>query len=153
MGRRTTSLGAFLWCSAPPPGGQLTLHNLVESGAVRIPGFQRNFVWDQVRASKLIESLILGIPVPQLFLYEQSRNRFLVIDGQQRLMSIYYFIKRRFPKKERRVELRMIFDKEGKMPEEVLHNDVYFDDFTLKLPETLPNKTNKFNGLNYSTLG
>ena len=39
------------------------------------------------------------------------------------------------------------------MPEEVLHNDVYFDDFTLKLPETLPNKTNKFNGLNYSTLG
>ncbi len=53
-----------------------TLYNFIESGAVRIPGFQRNFVWDQVRASKLIESLILGIPVPQLFLYEQARNRF-----------------------------------------------------------------------------
>ena len=49
-----------------------TLFNFIESGAVRIPGFQRNFVWDQVRASKLIESLILGIPVPQLFLYELS---------------------------------------------------------------------------------
>jgi uncharacterized protein with ParB-like and HNH nuclease domain len=85
-----------------------TLFNFIESGAVRIPGFQRNFVWDQVRASKLIESLILGIPVPQLFLYEQARNRFLVIDGQQRLMSIYYFIKRRFPRKEKRVEIRGI---------------------------------------------
>lgn len=130
-----------------------TLFNFIESGAVRIPGFQRNFVWDQVRASKLIESLILGIPVPQLFLYEQARNRFLVIDGQQRLMSIYYFIKRRFPRKEKRVEIRAIFDREGKIPDEVLHDDQYFDDFKLKLSEKLPNQTNKFHALNYSTLG
>ena len=34
----------------------MTLHNFIESGAVRIPGFQRNFVWDLGRASKLIES-------------------------------------------------------------------------------------------------
>jgi uncharacterized protein with ParB-like and HNH nuclease domain len=34
----------------------LTLFSFIESGAVRIPGFQRNFVWDQVRSSKLIES-------------------------------------------------------------------------------------------------
>jgi len=130
-----------------------TLFNFIESGAVRIPGFQRNFVWDHVRSSKLIESLILGIPVPQLFLYEQARNRFLVIDGQQRLMSIYYFIKRRFPRKEKRVEIRGIFDKEGKVPDEVLHDDEFFEDFKLKLSEKLPNQTNKFHGLNYSTLG
>src|SRR5579863_2811998 len=97
-----------------------TLFNFVESGAVRIPGFQRNFVWDRARSSKLIESLILGLPVPQLFLYEQSRNRFLVIDGQQRLMSIYYFIKKRFPLKEKRSELRTIFDEKGTIPDEVL---------------------------------
>ena len=60
----------------------ITIYNFIESGAVRIPGFQRNFVWDIGRASKLIESLILGLPVPQLFLYEESRNKFLVIDGQ-----------------------------------------------------------------------
>jgi uncharacterized protein with ParB-like and HNH nuclease domain len=130
-----------------------TLFNFIESGAVRIPGFQRNFVWDQVRASKLIESLILGIPVPQLFLYEQARNRFLVIDGQQRLMSIYYFIKRKFPRKEKRVEIRAIFDKEGKVPDEILHNDEFFEDFKLKLSEKLPDHVNKFHGLNYSTLG
>lgn len=131
----------------------LTLHNFVESGAVRIPGFQRNFVWDIARASKLIESLILGLPVPQLFLYEQAKNRFLVIDGQQRLMTIYYFIKKRFPRKEKRVELRAIFDREGKMPDEVLHDDSYFQTFNLRLPERLPNHANKFKGMNYATMG
>jgi uncharacterized protein with ParB-like and HNH nuclease domain len=131
----------------------ITLFNFIESGAVRIPGFQRNFVWDHARSSKLIESLILGLPVPQLFLYEQARNKFLVIDGQQRLMSIYYFIKKRFPRKEKRVELRYIFDRHGGIPDTVLHDDNYFQSFSLKLPEKLPQGRNKFKGLNYSTLG
>src|SRR5260221_1669342 len=58
----------------------LTIFSFIQSGAVKIPGFQRNFVWDQRRASKLVESLIIGLPVPQVFLYEESRNKFLVID-------------------------------------------------------------------------
>lgn len=131
----------------------LTLFSFIESGAVRIPGFQRNFVWDKPRSSKLIESLILGIPVPQLFLYEQSRNKFLVIDGQQRLMSIYYFLKRRFPRKDKRGELRAVFDEHGSIPDNFLHNDDYFEDFNLRLSGALPNQHNKFDGLNYSTMG
>lgn len=130
----------------------LTIQNFIESGAVKIPGFQRNYVWDIKRASKLIESLILGLPVPQVFLYEESRNRFLVIDGQQRLMSIYYFIKQRFPRKEKRVSLRRIFDEEGKIPENILHNDEYFVSFALSLPEPSPDRRNVFKGLKYSTL-
>src|SRR5258706_13215455 len=88
----------------------LTINNFIESGAVKIPGFQRNYVWDLGRASKLIESLILGLPVPQVFLYEVDRNQFIVIDGQQRLMSIYYFMRQRFPKQDKRTELRRIFE-------------------------------------------
>lgn len=139
--------------STPNDFNVSTLFNFVESGAVRIPGFQRNFVWDRARSSKLIESLILGLPVPQLFLYEQSRNRFLVIDGQQRLMSIYYFIKKRFPVKEKRSELRTIFDENGTIPDDVLHDDTYFETFSLRLPEKLPTHKNRFKGLNYATLG
>ena len=131
----------------------MTLNSFIDSGAVIIPGFQRNFVWDISRSSKLIESLLLGLPVPQLFLYEQGRNKFLVIDGQQRLMSIYYFMKKRFPKKEKRSALRSIFNEESKIPEEILHNDEYFEPFNLKLPSQLPDKKNKFHGMNYSTLG
>ncbi len=131
----------------------MTLFSLVESGAVRIPGFQRNFVWDIWRASRLIESLILGLPVPQLFLYEQERNRLLVIDGQQRLMSIYYFVKKRLPRKDRRTELRRIFDEKGALPDQVLHDDDYFESFVLKLTQTLPERPNKLNGLDYDSLG
>lgn len=138
--------------SAPNDFNVLTIHNFLESGAVRIPGFQRNFVWDIGRASKLIESLVLGLPVPQVFLYEVERNRFLVIDGQQRLMSIYYFIKQRFPRKDRRSELRIIFDQHGNIPDSVLHDDNYFENFRLKLPESLPNFPNRFKGLAYQTL-
>ena len=98
-----------------------------------IPGFQRHFVWDIKRASKLIESLILGLPVPQLFLYEEARNRFLVIDGRRRLMSIYYFIKQRFPRNGARIELRRIFEEHGKIPDQVLHDNKYFMNFRLQL--------------------
>lgn len=148
-----TQIDEYDITSTPNDFNLLTLNSFIEAGAVRIPGFQRNFVWDHARSSKLIESLILGLPVPQLFLYEQSRNRFLVIDGQQRLMTIYYFMKKRFPKKDKRVELRAIFDKEGKIPDNILHDNDYFDDFRLRLPGNLPNNANKFNGLNYATLG
>lgn len=146
-------IGEYDITATPNDFNVMTLNSFVESGAVRIPGFQRNFVWDIGRSSKLIESLLLGLPVPQLFLYEQARNKFLVIDGQQRLMSIYYFIKKRFPRKEKRPELRLIFDEHGKIPDEILHDDTYFQTFNLKLTGQLPNHENKFKGLNYSTLG
>lgn len=138
--------------AAPNDFNVLTIHSFLESGAVRIPGFQRNYVWDIGRASKLIESLILGLPVPQVFLYEVERNKFLVIDGQQRLMSIYYFIKQRFPRKDRRSDLRVIFDQHGKIPDSVIHDDNYFENFRLKLAESLPNHPNRFKGLAYQTL-
>src|SRR3989304_4245085 len=138
--------------STPNDFNIATIFNFIESGAVKIPGFQRNFVWDQARSSKLIESLILGLPVPQLFLYEEERNKFQVIDGQQRLMSIYYFIKGRFPLQEKRVELRTIFDKHGRIPEEILGDDDYFSDFRLKLPSRYQQRPSPFLGLTFSTL-
>jgi len=130
-----------------------TLFDFTESGALVIPGFQRNYVWDIKRASKLIESILLGLPIPQIFLYEESRNRFLVIDGQQRLMTIYYFIKQRFPRKEKRVELRRIFGEHGYIPDDVLEDDTYFRKFNLTLSEPEPGVVSRFNKLNYSTLG
>lgn len=139
--------------SQPNDFNVLTIYNFMDRGVVDIPTIQRNFVWDIKRSSKLIESLILGLPVPQIFLYEKSRNKFSVIDGQQRLMSIYYFVKQRFPKLDKRVELRKIFAESGKIPEEIINDDKYFEDFKLILPEALPDRKNKFHGLKYTTLG
>ncbi len=146
-------VGEYEITTSPNDWNVITLVNFIESGAVKIPGFQRNFVWDINRASKLIESIIIGLPIPQIFLYEESRNRFLVIDGQQRLMSIYYFVKQRFPRKEKRTELRHIFDRTGKIPNDIFHDDRYFTKFNLSLPEKLPGMPNIYKGLNYETLG
>lgn len=129
-----------------------TLHDFIKSGAINIPGFQRNYVWDIKRASKLIESIIIGLPIPQIFLYQESRNKFLVIDGQQRLMSLYYFIEQRFPKDEKRTVLRRVFEEHGKIPDEILADDSYFTKFNLQLSSTLPNQPNKLHKINYSTL-
>ena len=134
--------------SSPNDFNIKTIFDFISSGVVIIPGFQRHYVWDINRASRLIESIIIGLPIPQIFLYEQERNKFLVIDGQQRLMSIYFFMTKRFPKQDKRVELRQIFNERGKIPENIFYDDTYFTSFDLKLPD----KENALNGLNYATL-
>ena len=68
------------------------LHLKWKAGDILIPNFQRNFVWKQVQASKLVESFLIGLPVPAVFFYtERQSQHFFVIDGQQRLKSIFYF--------------------------------------------------------------
>jgi hypothetical protein len=68
------------------------LYTKWRSKEILIPEFQRGFVWKQVQASKLIESFLVGLPVPAVFLYtERKSQNYFVIDGQQRLKSIFYF--------------------------------------------------------------
>ncbi|MDX1995897.1 MAG: DUF262 domain-containing protein [bacterium] len=66
----------------------------IERGDIYIPDFQRVYVWDIKRASKFIESLLLGLPIPGIFLSrEEDTQKFIVIDGQQRLRTLLYFYK------------------------------------------------------------
>lgn len=130
-----------------------TLFSLIDNGVIKMPPFQRNYVWDEKRASKLIESIILGLPVPQVFLYEQGKNSFYVIDGQQRLLSIYFFMKQRFPTKEGRVILRQYLTGDTKIDSKILSNDKYFKNFSLKLPSLTSKEKNKFNEIKFETLG
>ena len=67
------------------------LANKFMAGDIIIPDYQRKFVWDIRRASTLIESFAIGLPVPQVFFYENSDGQLEVIDGQQRITSIAYF--------------------------------------------------------------
>lgn len=61
-------------------------------GDIFIPPFQRDYVWNQAEASRLIESLLLGLPVPGIFLARESEtNKLLVLDGQQRLKTLLFF--------------------------------------------------------------
>ncbi|WP_433555826.1 DUF262 domain-containing protein [Pseudonocardia xinjiangensis] len=54
-------------------------------------GFQRRFVWPKKQMDRFIESLLLGYPVPGIFLVELANRRYLVLDGQQRLRTLAAF--------------------------------------------------------------
>lgn len=129
-----------------------TIISFINSSVFKIPTFQRHYVWDIKRASKLIESLLIGLPIPQIFLYQKDKNEFLVIDGQQRLMTLYYFYNGRFPRKNKRNELREIFDEHGFIPKEIINNDDYFQKFNLNLDSPFQSHPNRFNKLNIDTL-
>jgi uncharacterized protein with ParB-like and HNH nuclease domain len=147
------SLNEYAITSSPNDFNVKTIVDFMDKGVFKIPAFQRNYVWDIVRASKLIESLVLGLPIPQIFLYEspKTKNSFLVIDGQQRLMTIYYFLKMRFPLMENRTELRRIFDHDGKIPAETIDDNSYFTDFNLRFVKKIQGGRNKLHDLNYDT--
>ncbi len=140
--------------SAPNDFNIKTIFDFIQKGTFKLPPFQRHYVWDIKRASKLIESIILGLPIPQIFLFEEVRikNKFLVVDGQQRLLSIYFFVIGRFPKDEKRIEMRQIYNKDGIIPDEILANDNYFGNFNLRLKKIDPDKRRPLDGLNYKTL-
>lgn len=139
--------------SSPNDFNILTLYNLIDSGIIKMPPFQRNYVWDIKRASKLIESIILGLPIPQIFLYEKGKDNFFVIDGQQRLLSIYFFVKQRFPTELGRQVLREYLVGENCIDQNILSNDKYFSNFSLKLPPAIETDKNKFDKMKYETLG
>ena len=74
------------------------LHDKQKSGRLNIqPDFQRQFVWDAQKSSQLMESALLGIPLPVVYFSEESDRKISVIDGQQRLTAFFSFIDGKFP--------------------------------------------------------
>ena len=68
------------------------VQDMWNAGEIVVPDFQRNYVWSIKQASLLIESFLMGLPVPQVFFYVDDDNLNQVIDGQQRIISIIYFL-------------------------------------------------------------
>src|SRR5690606_21799915 len=67
--------------------GELT--NLYKEGELIIrPAFQRLFRWDLEQKSKLVESILLGIPLPSIFVAQDENGRWEVVDGLQRISTI-----------------------------------------------------------------
>jgi hypothetical protein len=62
------------------------------------PELQRNYVWDKAEASRFIDSILLGLPVPSIFLAKTIDEKLLIIDGYQRLMTVRDYVKGIFTK-------------------------------------------------------
>ena len=91
-------------------GADYTVDGLVkrfDRGDIFRPEFQRNFVWTWPQASKFIESILLGLPIPSVFLYrEESTQKHLIVDGLQRLTTLHAFHKGRFQHNDRVFRLK-----------------------------------------------
>lgn len=57
------------------------------------PELQRHYVWDKIEASRFIDSLLLGLPVPSIFLARTPDERLLIVDGYQRIMTVRDFVR------------------------------------------------------------
>jgi hypothetical protein len=69
------------------------LHRSWKNRVLRLdPDFQREFVWDSRRKVKLVESVLARIPLPVFYLSEENEEETLVIDGQQRLTTLFSFM-------------------------------------------------------------
>ena len=98
-------------------GADYTVDMLVKrlsNDVIFVPPFQRSYVWSLNQASRFVESLLLGLPVPGVFLSkENSTGKMLVIDGQQRLKTLQFFYEGLF--RGREFELKGVQDRfEGK---------------------------------------
>ena len=102
------------------------LYEMFCDGDIAIPDYQRGFVWSIKQSSLLIESFLIGLPVPPIFLYIDDENKNLVIDGQQRLMSIVYFIKGYFGEEDK-MGKRQVFKLSGLKENNKYYNKTFND--------------------------
>ncbi|MBX7135794.1 MAG: DUF262 domain-containing protein [Fimbriimonadaceae bacterium] len=79
-----------------PWGADLSFRELIDRynhDELVKPELQRNYVWDRREASRFIDSLLLGLPVPSIFLAQTKAEKLLIIDGYQRIMTVRDFVR------------------------------------------------------------
>jgi hypothetical protein len=78
---------------------------------VLAPDFQREFVWTLKQKSELIESILMGIPLPMIYFFEGDNGVLQVVDGKQRLTTLFQFLANEFPLSQ---SLSILVDHKGK---------------------------------------
>ena len=92
--------------------GFKTLMDSLESRDYIVPNFQRAYRWTEKQAEGLAVSLVKGFPIPPIYGYRNKEQQIVIIDGQQRLISLYLYYKGKFLKKKNNafVDMRKLTD-------------------------------------------
>ena len=85
---------------------QGVIQRIVGGNYLMNPDFQRDFIWSESKQSKLIESVIMRIPLPVFYMAEDKEGRMIVVDGLQRLSTFHRFLKNELSLKLNRAELK-----------------------------------------------
>ncbi|MUZ72876.1 DUF262 domain-containing protein [Agrobacterium vitis] len=113
------------------------LANKVQQNDIIVPFYQRKYVWKIEQASKLIESFLMGLPVPQVFLYVNDEDQLEIIDGQQRIMSVKYFFEGYFGEADEQ-NRRQVFKLKG-LSERSEYNGKTFNELSTRDQRRLRN--------------
>ncbi|MEI8173668.1 MAG: DUF262 domain-containing protein [Deltaproteobacteria bacterium] len=102
------------------------IHKMWQDKDIEIPDFQREFVWTIKQSSLLIDSFLLGLPVPPVFFYIDEEHKNLVIDGQQRILSIVFYFDGYFGKETSQGK-KQVFRLTGLDEKSPYHNNRFKD--------------------------
>src|SRR5713226_3864552 len=72
------------------------LKGMIDTQIKLNPDFQRRDLWNVDKQSRFIESIIMNVPIPPVFLGEDEYGKYVVLDGRQRLTAIYTFLKNEY---------------------------------------------------------
>ncbi len=72
------------------------------------PELQRKYVWDKTEASRFIDSILLGLPLPSIFLAKQPDEKMLIVDGYQRIMTVRDYVRGIFSTDEKVFKLSKV---------------------------------------------
>lgn len=89
------------------------------------PDFQRHAVWTPKQKSELVESILMGIPLPLIYVKEDDKGVYIIVDGRQRLTTLFQFMSHEFPLQN----LNVLKDLNGAYFSEATKNGTKFDKF------------------------
>lgn len=78
-----------------------SMMNGLEKGDYIIPGFQRLYRWTENQVEELAISLVRGMPIPPIYCYRNREQQIVILDGQQRVLSLYFYYIGKFIKRKR----------------------------------------------------
>lgn len=104
-----------------------TLVEEIEADLVVIPKFQRVYKWTELQVEELAVSLVKGMPIPPIYAYRNEEHQLEILDGQQRIISMYLYYKGRYMKKTNNnyIDLRHLGEKS--LEELIADNKIFTD--------------------------
>ncbi|NYC50884.1 uncharacterized protein with ParB-like and HNH nuclease domain [Clostridium beijerinckii] len=99
-----------------------------------IPKYQRKYIWSKEQVENLAISLIRGLPIPPIYVYRSGKNKLEILDGQQRILSLFLYYKGKYIKNSTntQVELQRLMSDERLNRDEITFEKLLEDQYPLK---------------------
>lgn len=115
-----------------------SLINGIEQGDYIIPGFQRFYRWTEKQVENLAISFMRGMPIPPIYCYRNNEHQLVILDGQQRVLSLYLYYRGQYFKRKRNAsaDLRNVGSRGNSIPEMLESYEMKEKKYCMKIRDT-----------------